>query len=404
MSTIKTLSRKYLKNANFIFLFLAFFAISIGLWGNFRQLWLVENGFDAAEIAKTVSYASVLAALYLLYYTKVVSIHQIRKGVIVTVLLKVIADICLLSLSFHPQVVWIKFFFFIDIACENIVLSSIYPFMISYQKEESLYGKKSALQYTFKTMGILIGSFLLGKTVFQQVVTYNHFLVISLFFLCISFFLLLMMNPKEKEIIQYSPVKVKLTAYLKTRRLPKTFLVYSFFAQTSYAIAAGLLMLILTEYANFSVSWATKYILIFSVFASIFGQLALKQFRFQNDYINFSIKIFGRFCFFILVFLINQKWVLMIAISYLLTTSSAYDYIPSELILNRLDASYLLDFTVVKYIFDLIGEAVGIFLAGMVFGFGFRYIYLLASLVIVVQLLIGYYLIFQSKKGNSTKI
>ncbi len=34
---------KKIKNENQILIMLAFFSISVGLWGNFRQLWLQDN-------------------------------------------------------------------------------------------------------------------------------------------------------------------------------------------------------------------------------------------------------------------------------------------------------------------------------------------------------------------------
>ena len=41
-----------LKKENQILVMLAFFSISVGLWGNFRQLWLEANNFSVTGIYK----------------------------------------------------------------------------------------------------------------------------------------------------------------------------------------------------------------------------------------------------------------------------------------------------------------------------------------------------------------
>lgn len=40
---------KKIKDENKILIMLAFFSISIGLWGNFRQLWLQDNNFSVTR-------------------------------------------------------------------------------------------------------------------------------------------------------------------------------------------------------------------------------------------------------------------------------------------------------------------------------------------------------------------
>lgn len=42
-------SKLKLTNENKILIMLSFFSISIGLWGNFKQLWLEENSFTVTR-------------------------------------------------------------------------------------------------------------------------------------------------------------------------------------------------------------------------------------------------------------------------------------------------------------------------------------------------------------------
>ena len=46
-----------------ILVMLAFFSISVGLWENFRQLWLQKNGFTATEISNVTSLGTVVSVI-----------------------------------------------------------------------------------------------------------------------------------------------------------------------------------------------------------------------------------------------------------------------------------------------------------------------------------------------------
>lgn len=58
-----------LTNENKILIMLAFYSISIGLWGNFRQLWLENNNFTTSQISQILSLGTLLCALGILVVT-----------------------------------------------------------------------------------------------------------------------------------------------------------------------------------------------------------------------------------------------------------------------------------------------------------------------------------------------
>lgn len=58
-----------LTNENKILIMLAFYSISIGLWGNFRQLWLENNSFSTTQISQILSMGTLLCALGILVVT-----------------------------------------------------------------------------------------------------------------------------------------------------------------------------------------------------------------------------------------------------------------------------------------------------------------------------------------------
>ncbi len=390
--------KKQINNQKRILIMLCFFAISIGLWGNFRQLWLADNLLNAAEIAKTMSYASILAVLYLIYYTNVISINKLKLGVGLTLFLKILVTTLLALVNGIGDIHLIKFLFFVDIACENMILSSIYPFLISYQQKEEIYGKKSVVEFSSKTIGILLGSILFGRTFGHLLVNYNICLMISIIFLILSLCTLIFIGEEGHKKVECS--NKGLLNYLKKEALVKRYFVYTLFTQISYYIVFGLNMLILTNYATLSPSQATWFVLIFSLLASIFGKLALNHLRSKNDYINFFAKFLVRTILYIFIFITNHSKVLLVGIAYFILTSVAYDYVINGFVNEQIKEQYTLGFTVVQYIINLVGEAIGVFLAGMMYAHGFRYIYLAASLFMVVQLGLGIRLISIKRKMN----
>lgn len=58
------------KIENQILVMLAFFSISIGLWGNFRQLWLQDNNFSAVQISNIISIGSLFSVIGIIFVAK----------------------------------------------------------------------------------------------------------------------------------------------------------------------------------------------------------------------------------------------------------------------------------------------------------------------------------------------
>ena len=51
------------KIENQILIMLAFFSISVGLWGNFRQLWLQNNNFNVTSISSILSIGTLISVI-----------------------------------------------------------------------------------------------------------------------------------------------------------------------------------------------------------------------------------------------------------------------------------------------------------------------------------------------------
>lgn len=67
---------KKLKTENQILMMLAFFSISIGLWENFRELWLQDNGFCTVDIGNIISIGTLISVIGILLAGKYISLKN----------------------------------------------------------------------------------------------------------------------------------------------------------------------------------------------------------------------------------------------------------------------------------------------------------------------------------------
>lgn len=78
------------KNENKILLMLAFFSISIGLWNNFRQLWLEDNSFSVSNISNIISLGTLISVIAIAFIGKYVKLNKLKNTLVVVLILKFI--------------------------------------------------------------------------------------------------------------------------------------------------------------------------------------------------------------------------------------------------------------------------------------------------------------------------
>ena len=71
---------KKLKEENKILVMLAFFSISIGLWTNFKQLWLQDNNLEVEKISQILSVSGLFCVIALILFAKKVSLKNIQSN------------------------------------------------------------------------------------------------------------------------------------------------------------------------------------------------------------------------------------------------------------------------------------------------------------------------------------
>ena len=90
---------KKIKRENQILIMLAFFSISMGLWENFRQLWLQDNNFSATNISNIISIGTLISVLGIMFAGKYIRLNKLKNFVSISLIIKFINLILLLNFN-----------------------------------------------------------------------------------------------------------------------------------------------------------------------------------------------------------------------------------------------------------------------------------------------------------------
>lgn len=384
------------KNENKILLMLAFFSISIGLWNNFRQLWLEDNSFSVSNISNIISLGTLISVIAIALIGKYVKLNKLKNTLTIVLILKFVNMLFLYILNNSNLLLLINILIIIDIVTEYITITSIYPLITTLTKNGTIYSKRRLTEYLFRDIGILFGGIFIGKTISEILINYNVCLIISNIFLLISIFIIMTMRIDTSN--EISKDKTSCLKIVLKSKIMYLYLIYTLIGTIAMSTALGLKMLTLTNYFNFSDNMATVYLLVIGLLADVFGIIALKYLTPKNDYLTITLKFGIRFLGYILAFVSNNLLITIIAISWSIFISTAYENICDAVYINRLENRYQLSFSNMCHIIRFLGESIGVFLCGMMYEIGLKYMFGLSALFMIFQISIAYYLISLRKK------
>lgn len=384
------------KNENKILLMLAFFSISIGLWNNFRQLWLEDNSFSVSNISNIISLGTLISVIAIALIGKYVKLNKLKNTLSIVLILKFVNMLFLYILNNSNLLLLINILIIIDIVTEYITITSIYPLITTLTKNGTIYSKRRLTEYLFRDIGILFGGIFIGKTISGILINYNVCLIISNIFLLISIFIIMTMRIDTSN--EISKDKTSCLKIVLKSKIMYLYLIYTLIGTIAMSTALGLKMLTLTNYFNFNDNMATVYLLVIGLLADVFGIIALKYLTPKNDYLTITLKFGIRFLGYILAFFSNNLFIIIIAISWSIFISTAYENICDAVYINRLENRYQLSFSNMCHIIRFLGESIGVFLCGMMYEIGLKYMFGLSALFMVFQISIAYYLISLRKK------
>lgn len=383
---------KKIKDENKILIMLAFFSISIGLWENFKQLWLQSNSFNISQIGTILSIASMVSAVCIFIISTRIELKNIKKFISVTLIMKILTMI-LLFINNGGNIQTIKILIVLDVLLEKFIILSIYPLIICIEKSDTLYSKRKLVEYLFKDIGILIGGIIIGRTIKQLTIDYNILLLLSMIFTIVSALILISINAKNKN----ERIKVSIKDIMKDK-ITIIYLIYYCIASIAMSVGLGLKMLMLTNKLGFSDVGATNYLLIIGLAADVIGIVALKFLTPKSDYLAISLKFGIRFILYILAFFINNHIMSMIAITWSILISTAYENKTDAPYINRIKNEYSIFFSNIRYMTWMAGNAIGLYLAGKIYSYGINYMFGLSAIFMSIQIGLAYYLIYLRKK------
>ena len=386
-----------LKEENKILVMLAFFSISIGLWTNFKQLWLQDNNLDVARISQILSISGLFCVIALIIFAKKVSLKNIKKVITVAIFLKAVNLVILAFLNHTGYKAIIEILIILDAILENLIIISIYPLIVTIKKDNQLYSKRKLVEYLFRDIGILLGGVFIGKAIAGLTINYNTCLAISIVFLVLA--CITISNIKRTVVEEQPMMKIKESIkYMVKDKIQGIYFIYVLISETAMNTGLGLKMLMLTNLLGFSDGNATNYLLIVGLMADVIGILALKYFTPKNDYLTLTIKFGIRFWLYLMAFLSNDLTSCLIAMTWSILISTAYENVTDAPYVNRVPNEYQIIFTNYRYIAKTIGTSIGLYFAGIMYPLGIPYILGLSAFFMLFQITFTYYLVYLRKK------
>lgn len=379
-----------------LLIFLGLFGFSIGLFDNYREMWMAENGLATSTISHILSISNLVTVLCLFFFTIKVSTDKLHKGITITLILEMLTGGALAFLNSTNRVFWIKFMIFFNIAFTQLVLSSIYPLMMNLGKDDVLYTKKSFVESFFSKLGFLIVSILLGKTIFSFVVDYNTCLIASLVFTFLGLIVMLFIDIPSTQNTKKIDVKEAIR-YFNEHKVYYLYFIVSTIGSIIWATVLGMPMLTLTENLNFEETTASLLILSLGIISNILSMFVVKHLNFKNDYINLFFKYGVRVILYILTLITGSPLLMIVTIVYLLLTDCTYNFIFGSFFINKIDEKYSLLITVLKYCTSLIGDAIGVFICGLTFHYSIKIILIPTVVISLIHSVLSVILV-QKKK------
>lgn len=370
---------------------LAFFSLSVGLWENFRQLWLQDNGFSASDVSMITSAGILISVVGIVIVGQHLKPRHLKNFMFTTLFIKALDLLLLFSLDGGSDKLLINVGIVVDVLTSCLIVTSVYPLITTVIKSNRVYSKRKLVEYLFRDLGILVGGVLIGWQLFAIPASYNICLLASIILLIPGMAIMLRLNihPTDKA----SGSCTSVLKYILNSKLQRHYMLYAFLAATSFAAALGLKMLMLTNYLHFSASVATNYLLIVGLLSDIIGIIALRYFTPKNDYITIMIKFGLRLLSYVIVVFATDPFLSLVAVTWSILISTSYEDITDGYYINLVDNRYQFSYSTIKYVMSYLGEALGMLVCGVTYEFGVSAMLGVAAAITAVQILVAFRLI-----------
>lgn len=375
------------KEVKKIFVVLALYALSGGIFYNFQELWMAENNLSTQTIGIVYSLCALLSVSTIFLCSNLISKEKLKKFSCMLLLVKFVILLALFLLNNTGLNVLIKFLIMVDYVVDVEIWASIYPMITIITRNDKVYAMKDLL-YSFAYYGgIIFTSVLLGKTILKLNIDFNFYNLIGSLLMIIAYLVLkstkldkYYKSKKETENINSLNQVFKI---IKKDDITQNYLMYHLTSTISYACINGMLITLLTSNLGFSAAAASNFKMILGIVAVFIGTLILEKLTLKNDYINYSIKFISRLVLYSLAFVVNNKIVFLIAIIFMRLLAESYSHVTEAPYVNRFSSSNQLAFCNLREMIGYFSKAIGNLICGIAIAMGTRFNFFFAAVFYV---------------------
>ena len=381
-----------------IFGFIITFSLSLGMWEEYKSVWLEANGLSISNLSLIMSgslFATAVIAVLLSFIFRRLSSRNVIIFCIYCKLLFMIAMIVLYQKNLPDALILV--IFFLDAICGNLVVFSIYPLITFHVKNDKVYSKRKLVEYTMKDVSLAIAMIVLSF-LSAKLFKYNLILIISTVFTLVSAIISIFI---KKDIKQANKTEVK---RLFTDKIVNIYMVgFILIGNIAYSTILGLQALLLKNLGGLTISQVSIFLLVACICGDAFGYLALWKLSPKNEYLTICLKFGVRFLFYFLVAVTGNTIILLISIFVSLLVSRAYENYTDGCYINRIRSEEQFAFTNYRYAVVSIGKAIGIALAGILFEHGVQLLFGIGIIFLAIQIATSMLLIYLRHKEEANK-
>lgn len=382
-----------INNQKRIILVLFFMSLSIGIWFNYRQIWLLDNLIAIEKIGKILSIgflgSSIISIIVSFFSTKV----KIKEILVLTTSISIVSMIGLLFLYKSDNIYLIKLLVLLTIICENLFLVGIYPLLTTVKKSSMMFEKNTIVQNLGKDLGVFIGGIFIGRVLFNYKLDSNFCLLLSIILSLISFYFLITIR-YEKD----NTNKIKIKKYkdalkeIFSKKIIVIYFLFCFFLNIAWDTVMGLQFILLTDTFSFTENISSNFLLIFGMISTFIAIFVVRKIKFKNNFRACLYKYGTRAILYLIAFILNSKICFILAFTVTLLNSRMASKYTDGRYINVISDDLQLMISNLRFVMICLGETVGLFIAGIVFNYGVKYLFLVAFLFYMVALILSYYL------------
>ncbi len=390
-----------------LFLVLIFFSLSGGIYYNFQEIWLAENGLSVSSISIVYSLCALITVSSIFLCSNIIKQNKIKKFACIFLFIKSFTIFSLFLLNNSGYNVIIKFLIMVDYALDVEIYACIYPMISLISKSDKIYAARG-LTYSFVYyLGVALSALLLGKMIGGFKINNNIYVLIGAILSLLSLLVLLFtdLDKYNKADKSERNLLFKLLGKIKKDKISIMYLISSLVGQISYSCVLGMQISLLVNLYGVTSQIASMIYLVLGISASVFGFIVLWKLTFKNNYVNISIKLLGRAIVYFLALVFSKNIFYVIALIYPAFTAESHTHIIDAPYINRYEDKFQLAYCNLKDMTSYAGKALGVLICGIGITYGIKYIFGFALAFVTIQLILCYTCLYlRNKEGKEVAL